>query len=264
MKNVLEFLLWATSHASRDRIPSGSVLCVPLSHVGSDGVWQYLYGTTGVKCTESLLQRKYETYYSKNGWSKADYKRVTAGWAGNVIVCDCQGLEDCYSGADTNAKGNYRDYCEEKGKIKEISRPYVYGEALFCGSAPEYITHVGWVCGFTKDGEVLVLHERGINHGCVIEPITKSGKNWTYRGLMTKRYSYEQPKDEYPCYVCYSGSSYVNVRKGPSTSDEKVGKFSKGEQAILISESNGWCEIVLYNQTPIIRGWASGSYVERV
>ena len=262
MKNVLEFLSFATSHASPDRIPSGSKLCVPLSHVGSDGVWQYLYGTTGVRCTQSLLNRKYITYYSLHGWTAKEYKTVTQGWADHVIVCDCQGVEDYFSDSDTNAKGNYKDYCEDKGRIKDIDRPYVYGEALFCGSSPSTITHVGWVCGFTKEGEVLVIHERGISHGCVIEPLSKSGKTWTYRGLMTKRYSYEQPKQDQPVYVRYTGATYTNVRNSPS--GEIIGQFRSGEQAIRISEDGDWSEIVLYNQPMIIRGWAKSTYIREV
>lgn len=191
MKNVMEFMRWAASHASPARIPSGSTLCVPLSEVGIDGIWEYLYGTTGAKCTQSLLDKKYNQYYKGWGWSKSEYAAATAGWVERgVTVCDCQGLEDYFAGKDTNAKGNYANLCENKGKIKDISRAYVIGEALFCGSRPSSINHVGWVAGWAPDGEVLVLHERGLSHGCVIERIGSSGKSWTYRGLMTKRYIY--------------------------------------------------------------------------
>ena len=200
MKNVMEFMRWAASHASPARIPSGSTLCVPLSEVGIDGIWEYLYGTTGAKCTQSLLDKKYKQYYKGWGWSKSEYAAATAGWvAKGVTVCDCQGVEDYFAGKDTNAKGNYANLCENKGKIKDISRAYVIGEALFCGSRPSSINHVGWVAGWAPDGEVLVLHERGLSHGCVIERMSQSGKSWTYRGLMTKRYTYpgiNKPQDE--------------------------------------------------------------------
>ena len=200
MKNVMEFMRWAASHASPARIPSGSTLCVPMSEVGIDGIWEYLYGTTGAKCTQSLLDKKYNQYYKDWGWSKSEYAAATAGWVSRgVMVCDCQGLEDYFAGRDTNAKGNYANLCESKGKIKDISRAYVIGEALFCGSRPSSINHVGWVAGWAPDGEVLVLHERGLSHGCVIERMSQSGKSWTYRGLMTKRYTYpgiNKPQDE--------------------------------------------------------------------
>ncbi len=192
MRNILDFMAWGISHASSARIPAGSTLCVPLEMAASAGVWQYLYGTTGVKCTQALLDKKYSQYYMDWGWSRKEYDNVTAGWISRgVTVCDCQGLEDKYSGADTNAKGNYANYCTDKGRIADISRPYVFGEAIFVGGSPSSIDHVGWIAGFAPDGEALVLHERGLAHGCVIERMSSAGKKWSYRGLMTKRYSYE-------------------------------------------------------------------------
>ena len=192
MKNILDFMAWGISHASSARIPAGSTLCVPLEVAASAGVWQYLYGTTGAKCTQALLDKKYSQYYKDWGWSRREYDNVTAGWVSRgVTVCDCQGLEDKYSGADTNAKGNYANYCTDKGRIAYINRPYVCGEAVFVGSATSSIDHVGWIAGFAPDGEPLVLHERGLAHGCVIERMSSAGKKWSYRGLMAKRYSYE-------------------------------------------------------------------------
>lgn len=189
---IEEFLAFAASHASPARIPAGSRLCVDIDMVGADGVWQYLYGTTGAKCTQSLLDRKYAQYYQGWGWTKAEYAAATAGWVEKgVTVCDCQGVEDYFAGKDTNAKGNYANLCTDKGRIKDITRPYVLGEAIFCGSSPSSINHVGWIAGFAPDGEALVLHERGLSHGCVIERMSQSGKSWTYRGLMTKRYVYD-------------------------------------------------------------------------
>lgn len=191
MKNIMEFMAWAMSHASPARIPAGSTLCVPLANVGADGIWQYLYGTTGRKCTEALLDQKYRQYYKGWGWTKAEYGAATAGWAERgVTVCDCQGLEDYFSGSDTNAKGNYAKYCQDKGKISSITRPYVIGEAVFVGGTSASINHVGWIAGFAPDGEPLVVHERGLSHGCIVERMSNAGKNWKWRGLMSKRYDY--------------------------------------------------------------------------
>lgn len=192
MKNVIDFLIFGASHATPARIPQGSRLCTTLATVGSAGVWQYLFGTTGRKCTKSLLGQKYEQYYKGWGWSRSDYDNITAGWAERgAMVCDCQGLEDCFSASDTNAAGNYAKYCTDKGRIQDITRPWRYGEALFVGANPEDINHVGWVVGFAPDNEPLILHERGIAHGCVIERMSACGKKWSYRGLMTKRYTYD-------------------------------------------------------------------------
>ena len=199
MRNVQEFLTWGMHRASPLRIPAGSTLCIPLAEVGIKGWWSYAYGTTGVKCTQTRLDRAYEKYYKAWGWSRREFDSVTAGWVKMaVMLCDCQGLEDCFSGTDTNAKGNYANYCTDKGRIADISRPYVFGEAIFVGSSPSSINHVGWIVGFAPDGEPLVLHERGLAHGCVIERMSSAGKKWSYRGLMTKRYSYEAIAPETP------------------------------------------------------------------
>lgn len=190
MKNVLEFIAWAMAKASSARIPAGSTLAVPLNQVGKDGVWQYLFGTTGTKCTKARLDKAYAKYYKGWGWSRSEYDKLTSSWIDKATVCDCQGLEDCFSKADTNAKGNYANYCTSKGRVIDIHRDYVLGEAVFVGSAPASISHVGWVCGFAPDKEPLILHERGLAHGCVIERMSSCGKKWTYRGIMTKRYEY--------------------------------------------------------------------------
>ena len=67
-----------------------------------------------------------------------------------------------------------------------------------------------------------------------------------------------------PAIVKYTGSSKVNVRSGPGTSYSVVGAFGKGEKAILINEQGEWDELVLYNQKPIVRGWAIGTWTEKV
>lgn len=222
-KPILDFITWAMARATAERIPPGSTLCIDISQIGKEGKWEYMYGTTGKKCTQSVLDRGYEKYYktkSFGSWSRAQYDNVTRGWVDRgVMVCDCQGLEDCFSRSDTNAKGNYARYCTDKGPIKSINRDYVIGEALFCGRTASSINHVGWVVGFAPNCEPLILHERGIRHGCVIEPLSKSGKTWTYRGLMTKRYEYDVKKEDTaaptPSPVLISVGDIVQFIGGP-------------------------------------------------
>lgn len=103
--SVNEFVAWALSHAKRASVPNGAVLCVDPQNVGRDGEWEYLYGTTGRRVTQSLLDERYANYYSRKGWTRAEYDRATSGWIERgVTVCDCQGLEDYYSGSDTNCQ----------------------------------------------------------------------------------------------------------------------------------------------------------------
>lgn len=164
--------------------------------MGTDGVWMYLWGTKGQIVTQSLLDARYASYYGPNGWSRAEYDYVTRGWvAERRHVTDCQGLLDCYLKSDTTANGNYRNYCTDKGKISEIKRPWVIGEAVFNGTDAKK-THVGWVCGFCGTDPV-VVEARGLKYGVVITRLSK--RSWAYRGLMTKKFSYDPaPQPEPP------------------------------------------------------------------
>lgn len=207
MKNVSDFIKWGLTHVKKSSVPKGAILPIDISLVGSAGEWEYLFGTTGVRVNQKLLERKYQSYYSKNNWTRAEFDEATKGWvAAGKTVCDCQGVEDAYSRSDTNANGNYVKYCTDKGLCSAIKRPYVLGEAVFNGSDTKK-THVGWVCGFMSNGDVLVMEERGLSYGFVVTKMSK--RAWKYRGLMTKRYSYE------------------TVDKQPETSGSKTYVFTR-------------------------------------
>ena len=191
MKNVVDFIKFALSHAHPDSVPKGAD--IPYA-VGDAGVWEYLWGTRGQVCTEKLLDERYNSYYSKHGWERGEFDRVTEGWVENgVHVTDCNGLLDAYLGNDTNCQGNYAGYCTEKGKCEDIDRPFVIGEAVFMGTAAKK-THVGWVCGFDSNNSPLIVENQGIKYGVVITKYYKRG--WDYRGLMTKKFSYDGSEEQ--------------------------------------------------------------------
>ena len=206
MHNILDFVKFALSHAASSSVPKGADMPFP---VGDDGVWQYLYGTRGQVCTQALLDARFNSYYSKHGWERGEYDTVTRGWVEKgVHVTDCQGLLDAYLGNDVNANTNYSSYCTEKGRCEDISRPYVIGEAVFMGTATKK-THVGWVGGFDKNGNPLVVESRGLKYGVVVTKLF--GRGWDYRGLMTKRFSYdESPEQPDPSVFIF----YRDLKKG--------------------------------------------------
>jgi hypothetical protein len=187
MENVTNFIRWACSHA---KPLSGASVPFP---VGTDGIWCYLWGTKGQVVTQSLLDARYRSYYGPHDWSRDEYNRTTAGWVSNKKhVTDCQGLLDCYLKNDTTANGNYKNYCTQKGLIKDIDRPWVIGEAVFNGTDAKK-THVGWIV--STEGDPCVVEARGLAYGVVITRLSK--RPWKYRGLMTKRFSYD-PAPEPP------------------------------------------------------------------
>ena len=55
------------------------------------------------------------------------------------------------------------------------------------------MTHVGWICGFDSDGEPLAVEARGLSYGVVITRL--DNRSWTHRGLMTKKFEYEEEHD---------------------------------------------------------------------
>lgn len=190
MKNVSEFIRFALSHADQATRPIGAKIEFP---VGDDGIWEYLWGTRGQIVTQALLDARYKSYYKKNGWSREEYDSITKNWVANKVhVTDCQGLLDAYLGNDTSADGDYRNYCTEKGLIAAINRPFVVGEAVFNGTDAKK-THVGWVCGFLGK-DPLVVESRGLKYGVVITRMSK--RSWKYRGLMTKKFSYESEPEQ--------------------------------------------------------------------
>lgn len=185
MRNVNDFIKFALSHAKKSSVPANAQLPYP---VGDAGEWEYLWGTKGNVCTRKLLDDRYNSYYGPNGWSWDEYCAITSGWADRgQRVTDCQGYLDAYLGNNVNANSNYTSYCTDKGLVSAINRPWVIGEAVFNGSDTKK-THVGWVCGFVGS-DPLIVEARGLKYGVVIT--RQSKRKFKYRGLMTKKFSYE-------------------------------------------------------------------------
>ena len=55
-------------------------------------------------------------------------------------------------------------------------------------------------------------------------------------------------------------ASSLNVRSGPSTSYSVTASLRPGQVVVLISQSNGWYKVKLYNGTT---GWVSSSYISK-
>lgn len=116
MKNAIDFVRFALSHAKRETIPAGAQIPLDIEECGTSP-WEYLFGTTGNIVTQDLLNRRFSEYYSKRGWTRERFDRATENWAARrVTVCDCQGLLDVFVGVDVNAHYCYAAWCTEKGR----------------------------------------------------------------------------------------------------------------------------------------------------
>ena len=185
-------------------------------------------------------------------------------------MCDCQGLCDYYLHIDTNAKGNYAKFCTSKGSVKNITRKYVIGEAVFKGSAPSSINHVGFICGFMPDGEPLVVEEKGLRYGCVVTRLSSTA--WTYRGLMTKKFEYDDTptQDTAPSTPSADGAYHgqitgnVYLRTVPSTTSSKVMVLRKGMKVLVTPYNDSWVQVATYVNGLSRTGYASVKYIRAI
>ena len=198
MTNVLDFIRWALTHVDPNTVPSGAVLANGTAANTGTEPWHYLYGTVKSKTTAERIEERWRNHYSKT-WTREAYDHATACMSPGDYATDCQGLLDAYltyelgEKTDVNADYNYRKWCTGKGKISEIERPYMLGEAVFMANSRGKMSHVGWICGFDSDGKPLVVEARGLSYGVVITRL--EDRAWTHRGLMTKKFEYEEEHD---------------------------------------------------------------------
>lgn len=198
MHDPLGFVKWALSHAKKASIPDGALLPVKREECGTEE-WEYLYGSVRVQTNRDTLDRYYTNHYAKS-MTREKYDGYTAKWSERGWATDCQGLLDAYftyaldEKTDINADMNYKYRCKSKGKLSEIERDFVLGEAVFMQSADTgKMHHVGWVCGFMPDGEPLVVEARGIAYGVTVTKL--NSRAWTHRGLMSVDFDYENAAD---------------------------------------------------------------------
>lgn len=177
MYNVREFVRWALTHTKDGAEP-----------------WQYLFGSVRVQTTQATLDYYYDHHYAKQ-MTRARYDKITADWDRNGYATDCQGLLDAWltyekgDKTDINANMNFDAWCTERGRIDELTRPWVLGEAVFRMNAEGRMTHVGWVCGVEPVmKEPLIVEARGIAYGVVVTRLSE--RDFTHRGLMTKKFDY--------------------------------------------------------------------------
>lgn len=215
MKNAIDFIVFALTHAKSESIPEGAQLPIEVEECGSEP-WEYLYGTTGHKISQSLLDERFEHYYKSKGWTREAYDIATENWVAlRRRATDCQGLLDNFLGTDVTANYCYSAWCTEKGSIADIERPFEIGEALFFRNKDGRMTHVGFVCGFLN-GEPLAVEARGIRFGVVVTKF--SDRPWTHRGLVTEKLSYDKEYRNEPLVLevkspMIQGESIMNLQK---------------------------------------------------
>lgn len=237
MYDVKNFIKWALTHVNPDTIPDEAKLPLPIVECGVEPM-HYLFGTVYSKTTRAKIEERWQNYYSSHGWKRADYDLATASFRDADYATDCQGLCDAYltyecnEKTDINAHMNYTEWCTEKGKISEIARPYVIGEAVFYyNKNTGKMTHVGWICGSNKNGEPLVVEARGLRYGVVVTKLSE--RPWTHRGLMTKKFNYESEDD------MTMDKPIVLAKTSPMMQGEGIKQLQKALNALGYKDDKG-------------------------
>jgi len=240
-----------------------------LTHIkGGPDPWGYILGTSGSLCTEAIIKQKRSKYPSR---SDSNYYSNARQWLG-LMVADCQGMLDAYRTqvlgikSETNANGNWLNYCKTKSKdITAIPKRVGTAVFMFDGGVAD---HVGWLCK-ESSSEWYVVESRGLNYGVVLTKL--SDRPWEGWGLMDAIFSYAETSgstqtvapvtvQERSLKLTYSldGNS-VNFRTGPGTNYASIEKLNRGDTVVYMGESEDWIQCRYNGET----GWASSQYLKR-
>lgn len=223
--SVAKFIRWALKRVDPASIPTNANLFLAAGSCGTTP-WEYIYGTVRVTTSQSTINSFYNNYYTKY-MLRGQYDDNTADWSRSTYATDCQGLMDAFmtyeegETTDINAMMNYTNWCTSKGKIEDIDREWVIGEAVFTWSRRlNKIGHVGWICGFDEDGEPLAVEARGLAYGVVVTRV--SDRAWTHRGLMTVKFNYDAYMDAAP------SPAVAEPEEDAPSGNEKTGAEANG------------------------------------
>lgn len=201
MLNVLEFIKWGLKHCKRSTVPTGAILPIPADEVGSLGEWRYLMGCNGYRVNQHRIDRAWNIFYSSNGWTRAEYDRVTDAWnwrTKEVYACDCGGLLDAYM---TQVIGEQTDFnvpmlidrwCTNYVAADPSKMPV--GKVIFVVGSNGRANHVGWIAGHMPDGEPVIMESRGLAYG--LRLYKWSQRNFRRMADMSKKFYYPEAGEE--------------------------------------------------------------------
>ena len=87
------------------------------------------------------------------------------------------------------------------------------------------------------DGDVLVMEERGLSYGFVITRMSK--RPWKYRGLMTKRYSYDMNEKQTVNTTVFTFTRMLKYGcRGDDVKELKAALKKKGYGGLTLTNGN--------------------------
>ena len=162
----------------------------------------YIMGATGQNPRKWKTNSHWFTQYtSSSQHAKALYWRAHA-----ARVWDCNGLAEGlykdYSGTsiDTQARYNYRNWCDPKGSGMIPPKYRVAGAAVFWGKSASEIHHVAFLYKPVKaddpQGDWYLIEARGVMYGVVRTKLLSRKPN--FWGWMTKYFDYSESGEVAP------------------------------------------------------------------
>lgn len=200
-----------------------------------------------------------------NQYSGAQYKSAIY-WKNHARrVWDCNGLAEGYykdvTGAsiNTRARYNYSGWCSQRGEGMIPKDKRVPGAAVFWGDAAAKITHVAFLAQpvNTPDtqGDWVLVEARSVSLGVVKTKL--NARKPKYWGWMDKYFDYGAGAAAPVAGMLICAGEGVNMRKGPGTRFESVGKARKGDLLLPI-DAAGWTPVEVNGEAL----WMSSQYLK--
>ena len=220
----------------------------------------YVWGAQGEKDITEAWIRKKETSDTNAKRAISLWKKRIAQGMENIAAYDCSGLimrflidEGLYK-SDMSSRGLYS--ASQKLDRRTELMP---GDLVFRHNG-ERIHHVGV---FVGNG--MVIESKGRDDGVVLRLMDASGKSYWNRygrlGVITDDESRpEQETPYYPDMYCYSGATSVNLRTEPN--GEIIGRVNKGDCVLVLTNSDGWAEVIK-KESRYLRCWCASGRLKK-
>lgn len=236
--------------------------------------WGYIWGYAGTMWTAEL-QDKIEKTTDENRQASRQYG---SQWIGRMVA-DCSGLVRWalrQLGAEIphQARYQYTDHCRAKGKLingrRDDGKDILPGTAVFLQAPQERIHHVG-----VYVGSGICVEAKGARYGVV----TSKLDHWDHWGEL-KAVDYtdaeklegeiEIPErgeggggehvSPWPMAVVNNPRSWLNLRKGPSSTSERLAKIPRGSTVEVLTQDGDWWQVRYAGRI----GWAFAEYLQLI
>ena len=234
--------------------------------------WGYIWGYAGVTWTEDL-QDKIEQTTDENREASRNYG---SQWIGRKVT-DCSGLlrwalKQLGEEIPHQARYQYTDHCRAKGKLidgkRDDGQPILPGTAVFLAAPQTKIHHVG-----VYVGQGICVEAKGARYGVV----TSKLDHWDHWGELKavdytdaaalegsieipERGEGGEPVSVWPLAVANNPGSWLNLRKKPDSSSERLAKIPRGSTVEVMTQDGNWWQVRYAGRI----GWAASEYLSLI